>query len=307
MSLNTTIAYPYTRSNRIKDKILSEVMMTTLVKSITPEPSFWINSEKTKLVLGGYYFELASYPGDDKYVYCFVERDEEFPQLLNYISMAPQQDPPSFDEQECLFITSSSIDNGAEPADGQLDFLHRDGDDLYFISNSQNIYINYFGGKCSDIPVISDVYSPFYISLSYDNSKKSKIWIKLDTMNPFVYDENYFDMTTGHWCPLGAVYKTGSDQPYVYTNVYVVFPTFSSDNDFYNFMEQQLTLSNYVADWGHNLDGFEDVMEDYLLDSQNGPLQVYLSGENPNVNVQGITDVFMQLQSEYSKITVFSN
>lgn len=203
MSLNTTIAFPYTRSNRIKDKILSEVMMTTLVKSITPNDSFWVDDAKTKLVLGGYYFELPQYPGDDKYVYCFVERDEEFPQLLNYISMAPQAESPQFDDYECLFILDNQL------SEGNPDFIYEGPQGYcYHDGSQQNIYINYFGGKCSDIPVISDVYKPFYISLTYDDSKKTKIWIKADTMNPFVYDENYSDQDTGHWCPLGAVYKS---------------------------------------------------------------------------------------------------
>ena len=203
MSLNTKVAYPYTRSNRVKDKILSEVMISELIKSVSPDTNFWIDDERTKLILDGYYFELNQSPNMDYYVYCFTQigynsggiiQKEEFPQLLNYISMS---DSGNLDEMECLFLTPNEITE--ESPETAFDFIHHDEYGYYY---GEHYYINVIGGKISDIPLLKDIYASFYISENYDNSKRYKIWIKQSTMNPYVY------LSDDNWCPLGAVYKT---------------------------------------------------------------------------------------------------
>lgn len=58
---NTLCAYPFTKSVYPKDKIMSEVMISKLVKSLSPAKSFIIsklNGAPQEIISDGYYFYL---------------------------------------------------------------------------------------------------------------------------------------------------------------------------------------------------------------------------------------------------------
>ena len=198
--LNTNVAYPYTRSDRAKDKIMSEVMISQIVKYSFPGDIQigWVDDNHTKLVMNGYYFEPSITLQNEKYVYCFVEAEtKSFPELLNWASMTDTQ-VDEIDPLECLFILDDAFDGDTIPSPFDTVIL-KDENGYYYGDHN---YVQVVGSKVSDIKSYKFLSAPFYIAQQSDNNLSYKIWIKQDTMNPYVYDESISE-----WVPLGAVYK----------------------------------------------------------------------------------------------------
>ena len=164
---NTSIAYPYTKSDRDKDKIMSEVMITTIIEALSPAPKFILSgtqSNMNEVIIDGYYFKLAGSATTASDLYFYTTNDATFPELYRD------------DQGECLFLSPKS------PLPG--------------IQHSAHV---------ADLPTQDGLNKPYFIAAEDDTTTKqanqSRIWIKQDTMNPYVY-------TGVEWVPLGAVYKS---------------------------------------------------------------------------------------------------
>lgn len=177
---NTLLAYPYTKSNRTRDKILSEVMMTNLIKILSPVDQFIVSkygdTMAKEIIIDGYYFYLEEGVGDltnDLTVYFYTSNEdsnlgESFPELY----CAPT-------DYECLFTSEQNIQNYTQHS-----------------------------AVLSNLPYLDDLRENYvyYLSEYADNTKQGKIWVKIDSegnvLNPYIYDKD-----NNIWVPLGAVYK----------------------------------------------------------------------------------------------------
>jgi len=167
---NTLLAYPYTKSDLPKAKIMSEIMMTKIVKALSPTNTFILSkndSDPQEIISDGYYFYLniGDWTGiTNLYFYTDEESDvqNDFPEL--------KQDGNG----EIIFTTQQSFSNSTE---------HK-----IIVANLQTY---------------DELIKPFYIANASDNTKTDKIWINStdNAMNPYVYDGV-------NWVPLGAVYKS---------------------------------------------------------------------------------------------------
>ena len=189
---NTLIAYPFTKSQRDRDKIMSEVMIASLVKSLSPVPSFILSTvggnsnTLDEVIFDGYYFKLdpsttAATSANNLYFYTSEEDLQDlgssFPELYEDAN------------GECLFETQQTISGYHEHPIAIRDangFLLKTKDTLY-------------------------QFTPYFIAPESDLQTKQqnlqKIWIKQETFNPYVYTGTgaYED---DYWVPLGAVYKS---------------------------------------------------------------------------------------------------
>lgn len=167
---NTLLAYPYTKSNLPKAKIMSEVMMTKIVKALSPADTFILSKDDNnpqEIISDGYYFYLniGDWTGiTNLYFYTDEESDvqNDFPEL--------KQDGNG----EIIFTTQQS----------------------FFNSKEHKIIV-------ANLQTYEELTKPFYIANVSDDTKTDKIWINSDdnAMNPHVY-------YNGDWVPLGAVYKS---------------------------------------------------------------------------------------------------
>lgn len=152
--MSTVFAYPCTKGQKTIGKVMSERMISELVKILSPEKN--IKLSNYEFVLGGYYFKIdTEIPPETLYLYYYtssqgVTPDEDFfPEL--YVD----------DNGECLFTS--------QPSPLPLDC------DEHSVSYAS-------------IKSLQDAWCPFYIAETYDSEKTNKIWIKESTMNPFVYN-----------------------------------------------------------------------------------------------------------------------
>ena len=102
---NTQLAYPFTKSNRSRDKIMSEVMITGIIKSLSPVEKFIISkngNNPDEVIFDGYYFKLDGDALTAKDLYFCTSPEganlgESFPELWCDA------------EGECLFTSQQAL------------------------------------------------------------------------------------------------------------------------------------------------------------------------------------------------------
>lgn len=205
-TLHSQVAYPFTKSNRERDKIMSEVMLSKLHLSLVNNNENVIikkddNSGKPlEVLIHGYYFKLENnFSSNADYLYVYVESDifedenngKKFPELLQVMNSS------NYEDHECIFSSSAKSDATLRSDLG----LIKDGDDL---KNSDGKIIEEFGGNLLNFQTLEEIYCPFYISETSVDDLKNKIWIKIDNNNTIL---NSFVYYNSEWIPIGAVYK----------------------------------------------------------------------------------------------------
>ena len=233
--LNTKVAYPFTKSDRARDKIMSEVMISRLHLSLVNGNdnivlSYDGSNRIDEVLIHGYYFKLSDslkdkyMTGIPDFLYIFVgkdaiitddEDDTVFPEL--YQAIGSEQ----FAEHECLFDGSIFV-SGDPDNDFTSDFKSATGLEKVgsVITDSDGNEVDMFGGSTTYAFIdISGIYRPYYFSETYDNHQKNKIWVRLyydadndayQILNAYVYADGYVsaDPAFDKWVPLGAVYKS---------------------------------------------------------------------------------------------------
>jgi len=229
---HSLVAYPFTKSDRDRDKIMSEVQLSRLHLALVNNTenviiSRFENSTVPKEVLiHGYYFRLDySFASEARGFYIYLERDMyqsdtpgggyEIPELLQVIP--GRYSSSGFADHECIFkspLTTASNMNSigvTQTEDGLVD--------------SSGNPVDIFGGKFdpeneenSDFVDIANLFTVYYFGENFDDRKKGQIWVRtrnignnqVDVLNPYVYCSNIADgqFGFGKWAPLGAVYKS---------------------------------------------------------------------------------------------------
>lgn len=232
---HSLVAYPFTKSDRNRDKIMSEVQLARLHLALVNNTENVIISRfensvvPRELLIHGYYFMLdyafaSEVVNESKGFYIYLEKDKfqgeesqdyEFPELLQVIP--GRYSSSGFADHECIFkgpLTTTSNLNSigvTETEDGLID-ANGNPVEIYggrFDSNNE---------ENSDFIDISNLFNVYYFGENFDDRKKGQIWVRtrsignnqVDVLNPYVYCANIEDgqFGFGKWAPLGAVYKS---------------------------------------------------------------------------------------------------
>ena len=212
---HSTIAYPFTKSDRARDKVMSEVMITSLNKSLIGDQELVVistyedGSKPKEILIHGYYFYLQQeFASESDAFYIYVQADlkdndagKSFPELLQVMGSE------TYADHECIFNVSLKDDtSAADQLAEDLGATYNEYLDQYVVDG---IPVEQLGGDKSSFASLQDLFKVFYIADQSDDSQKGRIWIKSKTvgsqvtiLNPYVYFE-----TAKKWVPLGAVYK----------------------------------------------------------------------------------------------------
>lgn len=221
-NLHSTVAYPFTKSLRHRDKIMSEVMLARLHKALVRNEDYVIisrvNNIPSEILIKGYYFKLdPDFASNSNAFYIYVEADreevssenaKEFPELLQTMGSLIYAD------HECIFDHQLSSDELADLG------ITESGGDLFV---GDNVPVVEFGGYWREdsggtvvFIDIDSLYRVYYFGENFDNTKRGQIWVRtrtsgnyVEVINPYVYCEDISpdQFGFGQWAPLGAVYK----------------------------------------------------------------------------------------------------
>ena len=214
--MNSKVAYPFTKSLRERDKVMSEVQISKVSYALVNQNdnvviSVYPNGKPKELLLHGYYFILdEQFSETAQAFYIYLEQDvydvlsgKEFPELLQSIGGGV------YEEHECIFSVDARTDNDLANA---LGLLKDGGGNLITQGGSPVITV---GGEwekqdgSSDFIFLEELYAIYYLADEPDNKKKRQIWIKTQTTNDGVevLNPHIYSTVSDSWVPLGAVYK----------------------------------------------------------------------------------------------------
>lgn len=220
-NLHSTVAYPFTKSLRHRDKIMSEVMLSRLHKALVRNENYVIITQNgnipSEILIKGYYFKLdPDFATNSSAFYIYVEADreessnenaKEFPELLQTMGS------PIYADHECIFdhkLSASELEDLG---------ISSTGDGLFIGDVPVIEYGGYWRDDGSHEVVfinIDSLYRVYYFGETFDNTKRGQIWVRTrrngqytEVINPYVYCEGLSpdQFGFGQWAPLGAVYK----------------------------------------------------------------------------------------------------